>query len=183
MHDQAATIYVVDDDTSVRESLDSLFRSVNLKVFCYSSTRDVAFGPRPDWPSCIVCDVRMPFENGLSFHARLAREGISTPFVFLTGHGDVPMCAMAMKAGAVDFLLKPFREQDLLDAVTRAIENERTTRQNWAMLDRLRRSFETLAPRERQVMSLVVTGRTNKQIAANRTERDRHQGQPQPRDA
>ena len=166
MQDGGATIFVIDDDASMRNGLDSLLRSVGFDVKCMSSAHEFSFDTRPDLPACMVLDVRMPSLSGIDFQAALVRRGVSIPIVFLTGHGDVPMCAQAMKAGAVDFLLKPFREQDLLDAIGVALEKDRKTRRDEAALHALRTRFNTLTRRERQVMSLVVTGLLNKQVAA-----------------
>lgn len=166
MQEERPTVYVVDDDPSVRDGLDSLFRSIGYDTRVFASPRDFLLHPRSDGPACLVLDVRMPDASGLDFQDELARTGDSIPIVFLTGHGDVPMSVRAMKAGAVEFLLKPFREQDLLDAIREAIETNRLQiRQQTATAD-LQERFATLTAREREVMALVARGRLNKQIAA-----------------
>jgi FixJ family two-component response regulator len=162
-----ATIFVVDDDVSVREGLDSLFRSVGYAVSAFASVREFALARRPDTPSCLVLDVRMPGPSGMDFQAELSGLNDPIPIVFLTGHGDVPMAVRAIKAGAVEFLLKPFREQDLLDAVRVAIEKDEVRRRDEAALAELKERFTTLTVREREVLALVAQGRLNKQIAAD----------------
>lgn len=166
MQDGGPIIYVIDDDPSVRDGLDSLFRSVGYDVHCFASPRDFALHHRSDGPACLVLDVRMPGPSGLDFQGELARVNDPIPIVFLTGHGDVPMSVGAIKAGAVEFLLKPFREQDLLDAIRTAIERDRTRRHEDATMAELKACFATLSAREREVMALVVSGRLNKQVAA-----------------
>lgn len=164
--EQKPTIYVIDDDPSVRDGLDSLLRSVGYDVNSFASPRDFLSHQRSDGPACLVLDVRMPDASGLDFQDELARTGNPLPIIFLTGHGDVPMSVRAMKAGATEFLLKPFREQDLLDAIRQALEKDRARlRQDAATVD-LRERFATLTAREREVMALVARGRLNKQIAA-----------------
>ncbi|WP_296737472.1 response regulator [Mesorhizobium sp.] len=165
MQEPRATIYVVDDDPLVRDGLDSLLRSVGYEVHVFASVDDFAQHPRTDAPSCLVLDVRMPGPSGLDFQARLVERGDAIPIIFLTGHGDVPMSVRAIKAGAVEFLLKPFREQDLLDAIRAGLERDRTGRLDTALSTELRERFATLSARERDVMALVVTGLLNKQIA------------------
>lgn len=165
--DKPATIFVVDDDVSVREGLDSLLRSVGYAVSTFASVREFALLRRPDTPSCLVLDVRMPGPSGMDFQAELAGLNDPIPIVFLTGHGDVPMAVRAIKAGAVEFLLKPFREQDLLDAVRTAIEKDEARRRDDAALAELKERFATLTVREREVLAFVVQGRLNKQIAAD----------------
>jgi len=164
--EEAPVVYVVDDDPSVRDGLDSLLRSVGYEVCCFASTRDFGMLRRPQRPACLVLDVRMPGQGGLDFQEELVREGDAIPVVFLTGHGDVPMSVRALKTGAVDFLLKPFREQDLLDAIAAAIARDRDRRRDSAATAGLQVRFAALSAREREVMALVVTGRLNKQIAA-----------------
>ncbi|MBB3612372.1 response regulator transcription factor [Rhizobium sp. BK602] len=160
------TIYVVDDDPSVRDGLDSLLRSVGYDVGSFASPRDFLAHRRSFGPACLVLDVRMPDASGLDFQDDLAKSGNPLPIIFLTGHGDVPMSVRAMKAGAVEFLLKPFREQDLLDAIRQALEKDRIRlRQEEADAD-LQARFSTLTAREREVMALVAQGRLNKQVAA-----------------
>ncbi|MFK0206248.1 response regulator transcription factor [Agrobacterium sp. NPDC090283] len=166
MQEHRSTVYVVDDDPSVRDGLDSLFRSVGYEVRCFASPPEFLLQARSAGPACLVLDVRMPDASGLDLQAELARTGNSIPIVFLTGHGDVPMSVRAMKAGAVEFLLKPFREQDLLDAIREALEKDRVRlRQDASTADLLER-FATLSTREREVMALVARGRLNKQVAA-----------------
>lgn len=158
-------VVIVDDDPAVRESLDSLFRSVGLATRLFGAPADLLQGPLPDVPGCIVLDVRLPGISGLDFQDQLGRRGISLPIVFMTGHGDIPMTVRAMKAGAVDFLAKPFRDQEMLDAVTVAIERDRQRRSTTAALDELRVAHATLTAREREVMTHVVAGLMNKQVA------------------
>jgi FixJ family two-component response regulator len=160
-----ATIYVVDDDPLVRDGLDSLLRSVGYEVRSFASVDDFTRHPRKDAASCLVLDVRMPGPSGLDFQARLAESGDAIPVIFLTGHGDVPMSVRAIKAGAVEFLLKPFREQDLLDAIRAGLEKDRVYRLDAGLLAELRERLATLNARERNVMALVVTGLLNKQVA------------------
>ena len=167
MDRQPAIVFVVDDDVSVREGLDSLFRSVGYAVSAFASVREFALVRRPDTPSCLVLDVRMPGPSGMDFQAELATLNDPIPIVFLTGHGDVPMAVRAIKAGAVEFLLKPFREQDLLDAVRAAIEKDEARRHDESALAKLRERFATLTVREREVLAFVAQGRLNKQIAAD----------------
>lgn len=161
----APTVHVVDDDEAVRSALDSLFRSVGLQARAHASVGAFLDAAPAEGPGCLVLDVRLPGINGLDFQARLKDHGISLPVVLMTGHGDIPMTVRGMKAGAVDFLAKPFREQDMLDAVTEAIERDRARRRDEGELDGLRSRFETLSPRERQVMGLVTAGNMNKQVA------------------
>jgi FixJ family two-component response regulator len=165
MQEPQATIYVVDDDPAVRDGLDSLLRSVGYDVRSFASVDDFTQHPRADVPSCLVLDVRMPGPSGLDFQARLAGTGDAIPVIFLTGHGDVPMSVRAIKAGAVEFLLKPFREQDLLDAIRAGLETDRAQRLDAGLMAELRERFATLNARERDVMALVVTGLLNKQVA------------------
>lgn len=167
MDRQPATVFVVDDDVSVREGLDSLFRSIGYAVSAFPSVREFALARRPDTPSCLVLDVRMPGPSGMDFQAELATLNDLIPIVFLTGHGDVPMAVRAIKAGAVEFLLKPFREQDLLDAVRVAIEKDEARRRDEAALAELKERFATLTVREKEVLASVAQGRLNKQIAAD----------------
>jgi FixJ family two-component response regulator len=159
------TVFVVDDDTALREALSSLFRSVGMRVELYASTTEfLAKGPA-ETESCLVLDVRLPGASGLDFQIHLARLGNHIPIVFMTGHGDVPMSVRAMKAGAADFLIKPFRDQDMLDAVSDALARDRTRRQAERELALLTARYETLTARERQVMALVTRGLMNKQVA------------------
>lgn len=166
MTDEIATVYVVDDDAMVRDGLDSLLRSVGYRVRCFGSPREFMQSPRAEGPSCLVLDVRMPGQSGLDFQGELARAGDTIPIVFLTGHGDVPMSVRAIKAGAVEFLLKPFREQDLLDAVGASLEKNRQDRLAADLMAELLGRHAALTPRQQDVMALVVQGRLNKQIAA-----------------
>ncbi|WP_304186878.1 response regulator transcription factor [Phenylobacterium aquaticum] len=159
------TIIVVDDDLGVREALDSLLRSVGLSVLLFGSVQEFLAAKLPDAPCCLVLDVRLPGQSGLDLQDELSRADIRLPIIFITGHGDIPMTVRAMKAGAVEFLAKPFRDQDLLDAVRLGLAQDRTRRQEDAGEAELRRKFETLTPREREVLALVTTGRLNKQIA------------------
>lgn len=158
-------IFIVEDDESLREALGSLFRSVGLKVEMFNSAAELLRSTFPDVESCLVLDVRLPGLSGLDLQAELAKANIHIPIIFMTGHGDIPMSVQAMKAGAVDFLPKPFRDQDMLDAVAMAIERDRQQRRAANQLSDLRACFETLTQREREVMSLVAAGLMNKQIA------------------
>jgi FixJ family two-component response regulator len=158
-------IFIVEDDESLREALGSLFRSVGLKVEMFSSAAELLRSKFPDVESCLVLDVRLPGLSGLDLQAELAKANIHIPIIFMTGHGDIPMSVQAMKAGAVDFLPKPFRDQDMLDAVAMALERDRQQRRAANQLSDLRACFETLTQREREVMSLVAAGLMNKQIA------------------
>jgi len=159
------TVLVVDDDALVRKALRELFESVGLQVTVFQSTQEFLRAERPDVPCCLVLDVRLPGQSGLEFQRELNERNIALPIVFLTGHGDVPMSVRAMKAGAIEFLTKPFREQELLDAVQVAIDRDRSTRQDAELLTELRRRFDALTPRERTIMTLVMAGWRNKQIA------------------
>jgi FixJ family two-component response regulator len=163
---EEAIVFVIDDDASVRESLSNLFRSVGLRVEVYGSAHEFLQSKLPNVPSCLILDIRLPRLSGLDFQAELAKADIRIPIIFMTGHGDIPMTVRAMKAGAVDFLTKPFRDQDMLDAVTTAIERDRNRRDEARALSDLQTLFATLTPRERQVMNLVTAGLMNKQIAA-----------------
>ena len=166
MIEEQAIVFVVDDDPSMRATLSDVMRSVGLEVQMFKSAQDFLRSELPDAPGCLVLDVRLPGQSGLDFQRTLADAGIELPVVFITGHGDVPMSVRAMKAGAVDFLIKPFRDQDLLDAVHVAINRDRVRRQDATRLVDLRERFQSLTQRERDVMALVVLGRLNKQIAA-----------------
>jgi FixJ family two-component response regulator len=163
--EETATVLVVDDDRAVRDSLRDLFESVGLKVQDFASTPEVLQAKRSNAPCCLVLDVRLPGPSGLDFQRELNERNIVLPIVFLTGHGDIPMSVRAIKAGAVEFLTKPFRDQDLLDAVTAALDRDRAGREEEKVLAALRDRFGSLTPRERTVMGLVVAGRRNKQIA------------------
>jgi FixJ family two-component response regulator len=161
-----AIVLIVDDDQSMRQALARLFRSVDLDTETFGSTADMLRHNFPDVPSCLVLDVRLPGLSGLDFQGELTKAGITIPIIFVTGHGDVPMSVKAMKAGAVDFLTKPFRDQDMLDAVARAIERDRVRRSSQSALTGVSARFETLTAREREIMALVTTGLMNKQVAA-----------------
>jgi len=158
-------VHIVDDDESVRLALDSLFRSVGLTTRLYGTTRDFLQADLGQGPCCLVLDVRLPGQSGLDFQRQLTDDGIHIPVVMMTGHGDIPMSVRAMKAGAVDFLPKPFRDQEMLDAVTAAIARDEARRASDKDQTELRARFETLSPRERQVMALVTAGKMNKQVA------------------
>jgi FixJ family two-component response regulator len=160
------TVFIVDDDASVREALANLMRSVGLHAQLFASAQEFLKTPQPDSPACLILDVRMPGLGGLDCQRQLAEAGFQIPIIFMTGHGDIPMSVRAMKAGAVDFLTKPFRDQDLLDAVGQAIDRDRMRRSEERHIADLRDRFAGLTPREREVMVWVVSGRLNKQIAA-----------------
>jgi FixJ family two-component response regulator len=159
-------VYVLDDDADVREGVSALLESVGLNVVALSSTAEFLAHKRSEAPSCLVLDVRLPGLSGLDFQTELVKAQISIPIVFLTGHGDIPMTVKAMKAGAVEFLTKPFREQDLLDAVGVALERDRVRRELQTQRQALQGRYDALSDRERQVMSLVCAGLMNKQVAA-----------------
>jgi len=158
-------VFVVDDDEPVREALRSLFRSVSLRVETFGSAADFLRSELPEVASCLVLDVRLPGVSGLDFQAELAKANIHIPVIFMTGHGDIPMSVQAMKAGAVDFLTKPFRDQDMLDAVAAAVERDRSRRKDEQRLSDVRARFDGLTEREREVMGLVTAGLMNKQVA------------------
>ena len=158
-------VFVIDDDASVRSALKSLIRSVGLEVEGFASGQEFLDFSRPDLPGCIVLDVRLPGISGLDFHKALIKAAIQLPVIFITAHGDVPMSVRAMKAGAVEFLTKPFRDQDLLDAIQLALNEDRMRRQQEGEISELRERFETLTVRERELLALVVSGKPNKQIA------------------
>jgi FixJ family two-component response regulator len=164
---EAVVVRIIDDDPSLRAALDSLFRSVGMSVRVYGSTREFLDAPDSDEPGCLVLDVRLPGTSGLDFQSQLEEIGIALPVVLMTGHGDIPMSVRGMKAGAVDFLAKPFRDQDMLDAVGAAVEQDRARRQAHALTAELRQRYDRLTPRERQVMELVTRGRLNKQVAGD----------------
>ncbi len=161
----APTVFVVDDDDLVRASVKGMLKSVGLRSETFGTPREFLCSKRPDGPSCLVLDVRLPGVNGLEFQRELAAAGVRIPVIFITGHGDIPMSVKAMKSGAVEFLTKPFRDQDLLDAIHQALERDRVTRQQQNELAELRKCYELLTAREREVMTLVVSGMLNKQVA------------------
>src|SRR5262249_22997105 len=158
-------VFVVDDDPAVREALDSLFRSVDHKVALFVSAAEFLQHKRTEDPACLVLDIRLPGVSGLDFQDELAKAGIRIPIIFMTGHGDIPMSVRAMKAGAVDFLAKPFRDQDMLDAVAAALRRDQQMREEENAKRTLRDSFDLLTTREREVMALVTSGLMNKQVA------------------
>jgi FixJ family two-component response regulator len=165
MSETEGLVFVVDDDAPLRESLKNLIRSVGLRVEAFASAHEFMRTKRPDLAGCLVLDVRLPGLSGLDLQKRIAEAEMEIPIIFITGHGDIPMTVQAMKAGAVEFLTKPFRDQDLLDAIQRALERDRKARERRAEIEALRRRFDSLTPREREVMGLVVTGLLNKQVA------------------
>ncbi|HEX8139567.1 MAG TPA: response regulator transcription factor [Pyrinomonadaceae bacterium] len=165
MTETDAIVFVIDDDPSIREAIRSLIRSVGMRVETFASAQEFMQSKRPDAPACLVLDVRMPGLSGLDLQRELSGAGVTVPIIFITGHGDIPMSVRAMKAGAVEFLTKPFRDQDLLDAIAQAIERDRAARMQRAEMANLRECFESLTPREREVMELVVAGLLNKQVA------------------
>ena len=169
MVEERAIVFVVDDDPSMRLALEDLVSTVGLEVRAFAAPQEFLQSKRLDAPGCLVLDVRLPGMSGLTFHKELANEGVALPVIFITGHGDIPMSVRAMKAGAVEFLSKPFHDQDLLDAIHAAIEQDRKRRLQATRLAELRERFAKLTERERQIMSLVVIGRPNKQIAAELT--------------
>lgn len=159
-------VFIVDDDLSMRRALANLFQSVGLRVEAFGSAPELLQSAPPDVPSCLVLDIRLPGLSGLDVQAELAKANIHTPIIFITGHGDIPMTVRAMKGGAVDFLTKPVRDQDMLDAVRSAIERDRKRRDVERTVSNVRSRFEALTPRERDVLALVVSGLMNKQVAA-----------------
>jgi len=161
----ALMVFVVDDDPSVRASIQGLLKSASLRSESFGTAEEFLRSNRPDGPSCLVLDVSLPGINGLDFQRQLADAGIQIPIIFITGHGDIPMTVKAMKSGAVEFLTKPFHDQDLLDAIRQALDRDRVTRQQQSKLAELRKRYEALTAREREVMGLVVSGMLNKQIA------------------
>jgi FixJ family two-component response regulator len=161
----APTVFVVDDDDLVRTSIHGMLKSVGLRSEIFGTPQEFLRSKRPDGPSCLVLDVRLPGVNGLDFQRELSAAGVHIPIVFITGHGDIPMTVKAMKSGAVEFLTKPFRDQDLLDAIYQALDRDRMMRLQQSELGELRNRYELLTTREREVMSLVVSGMLNKQVA------------------
>ena len=159
-------VFIVEDDEAIRGALNNLFQSVGLQVELFGSAAEMLQSQLPDVASCLVLDIRLPGLSGLDFQAELARANIHIPIIFMTGHGDIPMSVRAMKGGAVDFLTKPFRDQDMLDAVTVAIERDRKRRETDRIVANLQSYFDTLTPREREILTLISSGLMNKQIAA-----------------
>jgi FixJ family two-component response regulator len=165
MKEPEPIVFVIDDDRMIREGLQSLIRSVGLRVETFASAQDFLAAKRPDTPACLILDVRMPGLNGLELQRKLSEANVYIPIIFITGHGDIPMSVRAMKEGAQEFLTKPVRGQDLLDAVQKAIVSDRVLRKERAELSEIRARFDSLTPREKEVLDLVVAGLLNKQIA------------------
>ena len=165
MATEQAVVFVVEDDPSMRAALQDLIASVGLDARVFATPREFLEASRPDVPACLVLDVRLPGGSGLAFQQELVRSGVLLPVIFITGHGDIPMSVRAIKAGAMEFLTKPFRDQDLLDAIHAAIERNGAQRREAAALEDLQQRFAALTPREREIMALVILGRLNKQIA------------------
>jgi FixJ family two-component response regulator len=161
-----SVVFVVDDDASIRAAVKSLLKSVGLRSESFGSTEEFVSAVRPDTPSCLVLDVRLPGMSGLDFQAELEKRGVRIPIIFITAHGDIPMTSRAMKAGAVEFLPKPFQKRELLDAIHQALERDRAFREEEAGLADLRSRFESLTEREQEVMALVAKGLMNKEVAA-----------------
>ena len=159
------TVFVVDDDACVRASIQGLLKSARLRCACFGTAEDFLRNKLPDGPSCLVLDVSLPGVNGLDFQRQLSDAGIQIPIIFITGHGDIPMTVKAMKSGAVEFLTKPFSDQGLLDAIHQALDRDRVARRQQSDFSELRKCYQALSERERQVMGLVVSGMLNKQIA------------------
>ncbi|HEY2107408.1 MAG TPA: response regulator transcription factor [Candidatus Binataceae bacterium] len=166
MKDADAVVFVIDDDLSVREAIRNLIMLVGLRVETFGSAQEFLRSERPDLPGCVVLDVELPGLSGLDLQRELAAHGIKLPIIFITGYGDIPMSVRAMKAGALEFLTKPFHDQDLLDAIQQALERDRAVRRHWTEMAELRERVAALTSREREVMSLVVAGLLNKQIAS-----------------
>jgi len=162
----SSTVFVVDDDALVRAAIQGMLKSVGLRSEAFATPQEFLRTNRSDEPSCLILDVRLPGINGLDFQRKLADTGIQIPIIFITGHGDIPMSVKAMKSGAVEFLTKPFRDQDLLDAIYQALDRDRVARQQQSELTNLRKRYESLTTREREVLSLVVAGMLNKQVAS-----------------
>jgi RNA polymerase sigma factor (sigma-70 family) len=160
-------VYVIDDDPSVRDAIQNLLESVGLPSQVFGSTQEFSRTHRVEEPSCLILDVRLPGKNGLEFQAGLRKEEVFLPIIFITAHGDVPMTSRAMKAGAIEFLMKPFQKEELLAAVRHGLERDQHRRREQAEIDEFQTRFEQLTPREREVMALVVTGRTNKEIGVD----------------
>jgi len=161
----APTVFVIDDDASVRDAIHGMLKSVGLRSETFASPQEFLRSEHPEGPSCLVLDVRLQGVSGLDFQRELADAGVQIPIIFITGHGDIPMTVRAMKSGAIEFLPKPFRDQDLLDAIHQALDRDRATRQHQGELAELRKRYNSLTAREREVMRLVVSGMLNKQIA------------------
>ncbi|OLC49326.1 MAG: DNA-binding response regulator [Chloroflexi bacterium 13_1_40CM_2_68_14] len=164
--DGAATVFIIDDDAGIRVAIEGLLKSVGLRSECFATPQEFLARRHPNGPSCLVLDVRLPGVSGLDVQRQLAEMGVRLPVIFITGHGDIPMTVRAMKSGAVEFLTKPFREQDLLDAIQRALDMDRVARKREEDLAGLRKRYDTLTAREREVMGLVVSGLLNKQVAS-----------------
>jgi FixJ family two-component response regulator len=164
---EQAIVFVIDDDRSVRAAIGDLLDAAGLNAQSFASPKEFLQAERPDVPACIVLDVKMPGMNGLQFQRELARLNVELPIIFITGHGDIPMSVQAMKAGAIEFLTKPFSDKDLLDAIRSGLEKDRVRHREAAAVANLRKRFDTLTPREQQIMALVAGGRLNKQIAAD----------------
>jgi FixJ family two-component response regulator len=159
------TVFIVDDDAAMRAAIQGLLKSASLRSESFGTAEEFLRSKRPDGPSCLVLDVSLPGVNGLDFQRELADAGIQIPIIFVTGHGDIPMTVRAMKSGALEFLTKPFQDQDLLEAIRQALDRDRVMRQQQSKLAELRKRYEALTAREREVMGLVVSGMLNKQIA------------------
>ena len=162
----ASMVFVIDDDALVRAAIQGMLKSVGLRSETFGTPQEFLRTKRPEGPSCLVLDVRLPGVNGLDFQRELADAGVRIPIIFITGHGDIPMTVKAMKSGAVEFLTKPFRDQDLLDAIHQALDRDQAARQQQSELGELRKRYQLLTAREREVLSLVVSGMLNKQIAS-----------------
>jgi FixJ family two-component response regulator len=162
----APTVFIVDDDAGMRAAIQGLLKEVGLRSEAFGTPQEFLRSKRPETPSCLILDVRLPGMNGLDFQRKLIESGILLPIIFITGHGDIPMSVRAMKSGAVEFLTKPFNDQDLLDAVQQALERDRLAREQQAEVADLEKRYSALTPRERQVMTLVISGMLNKQIAS-----------------
>ena len=160
------TVFVIDDDALVRAAIQGMLKSVGLNSETFGTPPDFLRRKRPDGPSCLVLDMRLPGVSGLDFQRQLADAGVRIPIIFITGHGDIPMTVKAMKSGAVEFLTKPFRDQDLLDAIHQGLDRDRESRREQSELGELRNRYESLTPREREVLALVVSGMLNKQVAS-----------------
>jgi FixJ family two-component response regulator len=161
----APTVFVIDDDPMVRAAIQGMLKSVGLRSEAFATPQEFMRSQRPDGPSCLILDVRLPGANGLEFQRELADSGIRIPIIFITGHGDIPMSVRAMKSGAVEFLTKPFRDEDLMDAMRQALDRDRLNRQQQSEVAELQKRYVSLTAREREVMSLVVAGMLNKQVA------------------